>query len=128
MRRAPSPGFTIIELVIVIAILAVMGAIAMPKFAAFTSEGTTFAMYLTTGIGILGFVLRRYGYPLIPVLLGLILGPMLESNLRRSLILSQGDPTVFLRSPIAAMLLLAAAAFPLWMLRRRRSVGRTGAR
>ena len=88
--------------------------------AAFTSEGTTFAMYLTAAVGVLGFVLRRYGYPLIPVLLGLILGPMLESNLRRSLILSQGDATVFLRSPIAAGLLLAAVAFPLLMLRRRK--------
>jgi len=96
----------------------VIGSLAI--VAAFTSEGTTFAMYLTAGVGVLGFVLRRYGYPLIPVLLGLILGPMLESNLRRSLILSQGDATVFLRSPIAAGLLLAAAAFPLLMLRRRR--------
>ncbi|MEE2845706.1 MAG: tripartite tricarboxylate transporter permease [Gemmatimonadota bacterium] len=96
----------------------VIGSLAI--VAAFTSEGTTFAMCLTAGVGVLGFVLRRYGYPLIPVLLGLILGPMLESNLRRSLILSQGDATVFLRSPIAAGLLLAAAAFPLLMLRRRR--------
>ena len=97
-----------------------IGSLALT--AAFTSEGTTFAMYLTAGVGVLGFVLRRYGYPLIPVLLGLILGPMLESNLRRSLILSQGDLTVFLRSPIAAALLLGAAAFPLWMLRRRSGV------
>jgi putative tricarboxylic transport membrane protein len=99
-----------------------IGALAV--ISAFTSEGTTFAMYLTAAVGVLGFVLRRYGYPLIPVLLGLILGPMLESNFRRSMILSEGDPSVFLRSPVAAVLLLAAAAFPLLVLRRRNSAAR----
>jgi TctA family transporter len=49
---------------------------------------------------------------------------MLESNFRRSMILSEGDPSVFLRSPVAAVLLLAAAAFPLLVLRRRKSAAR----
>jgi putative tricarboxylic transport membrane protein len=98
----------------------VIGSLAI--VAAFTSEGTAFAMYLTAGVGVLGFLLRRFGYPLIPVLLGLILGPMLESNFRRSMILSEGDPTVFLRSPVAVVILLAAVAFPVWPGRRGSSV------
>ena len=61
--------------------------------------------------------MRRFGYPLVPVLLGLILGPMLESNFRRSMILSEGDPTVFVRSPVCVALLLAAVALPLWTSR-----------
>jgi putative tricarboxylic transport membrane protein len=87
--------------------------------AAYTSEGTAFAIYLTVGVGVLGYLMRRFGYPLIPVLLGLILGPMLESNFRRSMILSEGDPTVFVRSPVAVVILLAAVAFPAWTLWRR---------
>jgi len=76
------------------------------------------------GIGAGAYVLRRFGYPLIPLLLGLILGPMLESNFRRSLILSEGDPTVFVRSPVTVLLLAAAVALPFWMVwRSQRSPG-----
>lgn len=95
-----------------------IGALAI--VAAFTSERTVFAMYLTVGVGVGAYVLRRLGYPLIPLLLGLILGPMLESNFRRSLILSEGDPTVFVRSPVSALLLSAAVALPAWMVWRAR--------
>lgn len=99
-----------------------IGALAI--VAAFTSEGTAFAIYLTVGIGVGAYVLRRFGYPLIPLLLGLILGPMLESNFRRSLILSEGDPTVFVRSPVTVLLLAAAVALPFWMVwRSQRSPG-----
>ena len=86
-----------------------IGAVAI--VAAFVAERTAFAMYLTVGIGVLGYVLQRYGYPVIPVLMGLILGPMLESNLRRALIVSDADPMIFLTSPVSAVLLLVSALF-----------------
>jgi putative tricarboxylic transport membrane protein len=106
-------------------IFPLIGALAI--VAAFTSEGTAFAMYLTAAVGIGACVLRGFGYPLIPILLGLILGPLLEANFRRSLILSEGDPTVFVRSPVSVALLVAAVALPMWLVldgRRRRSEGR----
>lgn len=78
--------------------------------AGYVSERTMFGMGLTVAIGLLGYGMVRYGFPVIPTLLGLILGPMLESNLRRSLILSEGDPTIFLRSPLSALLLGIATA------------------
>ena len=56
--------------------------------------------------GILGFALRKFGYPVAPVILGLILGPMFESNLRRSMMLSQGDWSTFLTRPISLSFLL----------------------
>lgn len=90
---------------------------ALAIVAAFASERTVFAMELTAILGVVGFVLRRFGYPVIPVLLGLILGPMLEANLRRSLILSDGDPWVFLSSPVSLALLMLAAVLP-WLIRR----------
>lgn len=92
--------------------------------AAYVSERTVFAMVLTLSVGLAGYLLRRFGYPVIPVLLGLILGPMLETNFRRALILSEGDVTVFFRSPISLVLLVIAALFPVYASRagrRRRS-------
>ena len=64
-------------------------------------------MYL---IGVVGFFMRRYDFPVGPMILGVILGPMLETQFRRALQLSQGDLSIFLTRPIAAILLAAAVA------------------
>jgi putative tricarboxylic transport membrane protein len=52
--------------------------------------------------------MRVYDFPVAPVLVGMILGPLAEQQLRRALAISQGDPTVFLARPIAASLLAVA--------------------
>jgi len=75
----------------------------------------------------LGLLLQRYGYPVAPIVLGLILGPMLETHFRRALIISRGDYGVFLQRPIAAGLLTVAAVYLLlpllsWAWRRWRLV------
>ena len=59
--------------------------------------------------GLLGFVLIQCGCEPAPLLLGFVLGPLLEDNLRRAMIISQGDPTTFLTRPISASLLAVAA-------------------
>jgi putative tricarboxylic transport membrane protein len=59
--------------------------------------------------GLMGYGLRRFGYPLAPVVVGLILGPLAEQQLRRALSISQGDPTVLVGSPVAIVLLSIAA-------------------
>jgi putative tricarboxylic transport membrane protein len=59
--------------------------------------------------GVLGFVMRRYDYPIAPVVVGLILGPVAESQLRRALQISLGDPWVLLQSPISATLFAVTA-------------------
>ncbi|MGH2382602.1 MAG: tripartite tricarboxylate transporter permease [Candidatus Limnocylindria bacterium] len=61
-------------------------------------------------IGIIGFFMRRYDFPVGPMILGVILGPMMETQFRRALQLSQADLTVFLTRPISAALLLIAVA------------------
>jgi putative tricarboxylic transport membrane protein len=58
--------------------------------------------------GVLGFLMRRYDYPIAPVVVGLILGPVAESQLRRALQISLGDPLVLVQSPISATLLTIA--------------------
>jgi putative tricarboxylic transport membrane protein len=64
---------------------------------------------LLLGFGILGFLMRRYDFPIAPVVVGLILGPVAEAQLRRALSISLGDPMVLLESPISATLLAVAA-------------------
>ena len=59
--------------------------------------------------GLMGYGLRRFGYPLAPVVVGLILGPLAEQQLRRALAISQGDLTVLVGSPVAIILLAIAA-------------------
>ena len=59
--------------------------------------------------GLLGYGLRVFGFPIAPVVVGLILGPMAEQQLRRALAISQGDPMVLFTSPISATLLALAA-------------------
>jgi putative tricarboxylic transport membrane protein len=71
---------------------------------------SVFELGMLLAFGLLGYFMRVFGYPIAPVVVGLILGPMAEQQLRRALAISQGDATVLLTSPIAATLLAAAAA------------------
>jgi putative tricarboxylic transport membrane protein len=54
-------------------------------------------------IGVVGFFMRRHGYPIAPAVVGMILGPMAEEQLRRTLTISQGDPVALVNSPFAAI-------------------------
>jgi putative tricarboxylic transport membrane protein len=57
----------------------------------------------------LGFLMRRYDYPIAPAVVGLILGPMADSVLRRSLQMSLGDPMILLQHPGSAVMIALAA-------------------
>ena len=86
---------------------------------------STFELGMLLGFGILGYVLRLFGYPIAPVVVGLILGPMAEQQLRRALAISQGDPTVLVHSPIAVILLmLAVCAVVVPLIMRARGKGK----
>jgi putative tricarboxylic transport membrane protein len=67
-------------------------------------------VYLIAGLGVVGYLLIRWGCEPAPLLLGFVLGPLLEENLRRALIISRGDPSVFVTRPISLVLLLLAVA------------------
>jgi TctA family transporter len=67
-----------------------------------------FDVALTGGFGFLGYVFMKLDCEPAPLLLGFILGPMMEESLRRALLLSRGDPSVFLTRPISLAMLLAA--------------------
>jgi len=68
----------------------------------------SFELVLLLTFGVLGYLLRRFGYPIAPVVVGLILGPMAEQQLRRALSISQGDPAVLFHSPISLVLYAVA--------------------
>jgi len=70
---------------------------------------STFDVYLAAGFGLLGYFFRKIGCDPAPLVLGFILGPMMEENFRRALVLSQGDFIVFIREPISLGFLLLAA-------------------
>jgi putative tricarboxylic transport membrane protein len=63
---------------------------------------------ITYAIGVLGFVMRRYDFPIAPVILGVILGPLMEAQFRRALSASQGDYSVFVTRPLSLGILVAA--------------------
>lgn len=83
----------------------------------FAIEQSVFDIGLVLGFGVLGYALRWAGVPVLPLVLGVVLGFMLESNYRRSLVLSGGDHAVFVEDPVALGLLAAAVlltGFSLW--------------
>ncbi len=88
------------------------------------TTGSTFQLGLMTAFGILGYLLRRTGYDLAPLILGFVLGPLLEANLRRTLIASDGDWSYLLTRPVGlaclllALALIIAAALPAIKARR----------
>jgi putative tricarboxylic transport membrane protein len=74
----------------------------------FSLNNASFDVYLMALFGVLGYVFAKLKCEPAPMLLGFILGPMMEENLRRSLTLSRGDPLIFLRSPISVTMLIIA--------------------
>lgn len=69
-----------------------------------------FDLYLVMGFGLAGYLFIKLRCEAAPLLLGLILSPMVEENLRRSMLLSRGDPMIFVSRPISATFLLATVA------------------
>jgi putative tricarboxylic transport membrane protein len=66
---------------------------------------------LALGMGVVGYFANKLDYPAAPLVLGLVIGPMLERTLRQTLTLSRGDLGIFFSRPIAATLLVICAAF-----------------
>jgi putative tricarboxylic transport membrane protein len=85
----------------------------------FAIAGRLFDVYVMLAFGLIGFFLRHFGYPMAPLVLGIVLGDLLEKNLRRALILSDGDLSPFFTRPIAgtvAALIFATVGWKLWSL------------
>ena len=73
-------------------------------------------LYLVGVLGIVGYVLMKLDCPPAPLILGFVLGPLMEENLRRALLISRGDPTVFFTRPISMGFMIASILILLTMI------------
>lgn len=97
-------------LLVVIAVLCVVGAYAV--------DNSLYDVTIMLVFGVAGYLMQKAGIPVVPLVFGLILGPLFEENLRRTLVVSGGDWLVYLRRPISLLLLLlslATAAYPIFL-------------
>lgn len=81
----------------------------------YVSTFSVFQMWMALAIRVFTFLLRRMAYLIVPLLMGVILGPYLEEDIRRALITSDLDPLTFVSSPIAIGLYLLTFGF-VWFL------------
>jgi TctA family transporter len=114
-----------------VSMLRVPYRLLFPAIVAFSAIGiysvnsSAMEIYLAALFGVLGFVWMKLGFSPTPMLLGFVLGPMMEENLRRAMLMARGDVSVFVTRPIslafiiATALILIAAAAP--TLRKRRA-------
>lgn len=77
----------------------------------YSIHDSTYDLYLVLLFGVVGYLLRVFGFPFLPLVLGLVLGYLVESNYRRSLELTAGDHRIFWETPISFWLLTVAALF-----------------
>jgi TctA family transporter len=71
----------------------------------YSVNNTSFDIYMMCVFAVLGYICVKLECEPAPLILGFILGPMMEENLRRAMLLSRGDPSVFVTKPISATLL-----------------------
>lgn len=77
----------------------------------YSIDHSVFDLGTVLAAGLLGYLLRAFGYPFLPLVLGLVLGYMIESNYRRALLMTNGDHVVFVQDPISLLFLSAAILF-----------------
>ncbi|MFC4410795.1 tripartite tricarboxylate transporter permease [Chungangia koreensis] len=87
--------------------------VAISFFGVYAVQYTTFDLYLLLGCGIAGYFLTKNDFPVAPLVLALVLGPMIENNMRRALTISNGDFMIFAERGLSLTFLIAAAA---WLL------------
>ncbi|HSM61730.1 MAG TPA: tripartite tricarboxylate transporter permease [Longimicrobiales bacterium] len=104
------------------------GVAALSFVAVYAVNQSGFDLALMTGFGVVGWLMRKAGFPLAPVILGLVLGPLMEKSLRRAMALSGGEWGVLFDSPIAlglhALALASLVLPPLFARRTRLPYGR----
>ncbi|WP_046176448.1 tripartite tricarboxylate transporter permease [Domibacillus indicus] len=99
--------------------------IAISIFGVYAVQFNTFDLALLLICGLLGYFLSKNDYPVAPLVLALVLGPMIENNMRRALTASNGDFSIFITSPVSLIFLVIGAlwiSIPLLMKMRGRSV------
>ncbi|GAA4906142.1 putative tricarboxylic transport membrane protein [Stackebrandtia albiflava] len=101
------------------------GILVFATIGVYAVSGSVFQVLLAYGVGVLGLFMRMYRFPIAPVILGAILGPMMEIQFRRALLISNNDLSVFVTRPLTVTLLALAVVavvlpfLPKWIARLR---------
>ncbi|MEV4547562.1 tripartite tricarboxylate transporter permease [Nonomuraea wenchangensis] len=103
------------------------GIVLFAALGVYALNGTVVDLFVLYLLGLLGYAMRRFGLPVAPAVIGMILGPMAEIQLRRALAIGAGDVSVLVRSPVAAVLLALSALALLTPLARRLAARRRAA-
>ena len=88
----------------------VPGILAVSTVGVYAVHATTFDLMLMAGFGLVGYLLRKQGVPMAPLILGFVLGDLMEQNLRRALSITNGEIGILFESPISIGLWVCAAA------------------
>jgi putative tricarboxylic transport membrane protein len=80
------------------------GVLTFAMLGAFAVAQNTFGMFIAIGVGIIGLLFRRYGYPITPLILGVVIGPMAELQLRRAVQISNGDFMTLIEKPFSVVI------------------------
>lgn len=91
---------------------------------AYALGNSVFDLGTALAFGIVGYVMLRFGYPVAPLVLALILGPLAEDRLRQALVMSRGDWSILVTRPISATILLLAVASLVFAFRQQRVIAR----
>jgi putative tricarboxylic transport membrane protein len=91
----------------------VPGILAVSTVGVYAVHATTFDLMLMAGFGLVGYLLRKQGVPMAPLILGFVLGDLMEQNLRRALSITNGEVGILFESPISIGLWVCAGAMVL---------------
>lgn len=92
------------------------GILVLAMAGAYTIRNSNFDLLIAVAVGLLGMLMRRFGYPITPLILGAILGPMAEGHFRTSMQLSQGNPGIFISTGFTWITYSLMAIALLWPL------------
>jgi TctA family transporter len=82
---------------------------------AYVENSSTFEIWLVLFFGLFGYLMRLLGFPVAPMLLGYVLGPLMEENLRRSMMLASGDFVALFQRPVSGTILGLAVLLLIWL-------------
>lgn len=84
----------------------------------YSSNSSTFHILVAVVIGIISFILRKLDFPIVPIILGVVLGQLTELNFRRAMVMSDGSYSIFVTRPFSAVFLFLAVASIAWAIYR----------
>ena len=92
------------------------GVLLLSTIGTFSLQNSVFDLWVMFTFGVIGYLLRKSSYPLAPILIGMILGPILENNFRRALLISRDGPMIFVERPISAVILSIVTIMLLYVI------------